>query len=397
MRIKAVEVREIFDSRGQPTLEVELAVESGIMARAEIPSGKSRGSTEAAVLSLAEIQKVLPAAQSEVLKNDFATAEELDNFLIKLDGTADKKKLGGNLLLGISVAFWRALAEEKKLEVWELLNKTFFKSQDSDKKPLIFSNFINGGEHARNNLDLQEYLVIAKTLNNFAETTKKLAGLYEKLGDALRQDRKLENIPLGDEDGYSLDFENNFQPVEILDGLIKAENMAGDFNLGLDAAASGFYRGDKYHFEGKDLSSAELQEVYLEYFRKSELLVSIEDPLAETDLEGFASLKTKMGDKWLVGDDLTTTSPARIAEFADKGLINSVIIKPNQIGTVTETCLAINKAKEKGLKFIVSHRSGETEDNFIISLARASGADGVKIGAPLNERIAKFNELIRIY
>ncbi|RJP43852.1 phosphopyruvate hydratase [Candidatus Parcubacteria bacterium] len=398
MTISGLDVREIPDSRGEPTVEVILRGGGGEFF-AQVPSGKSRGMNEAAVVSPERAKKVL---REEVLpgmaKKDYPTLAALDEALIALDGTPSKTKIGGNLILGVSVAFSRALASEKSVEPWEVLKEEFFPRAEAPP-PLIFSNLINGGAHAKNNLDIQEYMVVAGSEGGMEAAIQKLARFYEALGEELRtagEGRR--DVPLGDEGGYAPDLEDNAAPIALLDALIRREGLEKEFRLGLDAAASSFYKDGAYRFEGKKLSSSELLETYRRYFGMSELLYSVEDPFAETDYDGFGKFHSEFSGKLSVGDDLTVTNETLIRKFAGGGMINGVIIKPNQIGTLTETCRAIKAAHELGVKTIVSHRSGETMDPFIIYVARASGAYGVKIGAPKQkERLAKFEELVRLY
>lgn len=397
MKIKELILREIFDSRGEPTLEAELSSESGAF-RADIPSGKSRGTNEASVLPYADARKAFEKiAKLQVVGRDFSSVSDLDAFLIKLDGTPNKEKLGGNTILAVSLAFLRACAAEEKIEPWEFLRKKFFSGPVSKEPPLIFSNLINGGAHANNNLAIQEFMVVVRPRNSFGDAIKKLTDFHRGLEVILSEERGIKNIPIGDEGGYSLDFENNFSPIRILERLIHDRRLENEFSIGLDAAASSFYGGGAYVFDGKRISTEELLHAYKGYFEASKLLTSIEDPFHESDFKGFKAIRKLAGDKLVIGDDLTVTDPSRIEGFAKDGLINGVIIKPNQIGTISETCNAVNAAAKRGVKCIVSHRSGETEDNFIIHLAKAAGAYGVKIGAPFRERIFKFNELIRIY
>ena len=398
MKIKDILVREIFNSRAEPTLEISLSNEKDEWFSAQIPSGKSKGKNEAAVINYTKAQEILEQSLKKQLNTeDFNSIEELDSFLITLDGTENKSKLGGNLTLGISIAFARALAHQNKKELWQLLNEEFFDGASSNTKPLIFSNLINGGAHANNNLYIQEYLVIVKITETVVESIKKLISFYRNLEEFLKEKTKIKNLPIGEEGGFAVNFNSNFEPIEILENLIYKLKLEKEFTIGLDVAANSFYQEGKYTFEGNQISSKDLKEIYSNYFRDSKLLHSIEDPFAEEDFEGFKELKELLKTKLIVGDDITVTNPSLINKVSVEGLINGVIIKPNQIGTITETILAIKAAQENNLKFIVSHRSGETEDNFIIQLAKASNADGVKIGAPLRERIFKFNELIRLY
>lgn len=403
MKIKNITVREIFNSRGETTIEVCLENEKKIKFFSEIPGGKSRGSNEAIVFSYARVKKVLERGLVAWLKkNNFNSIKQFDSFLLKQDNTKNKGKLGGNLTLGLSLAFSRALAFERKQEIWQMLQAEFFpssklKANKIQRPPLIFSNLINGGAHSNNNLDIQEYLVVVKAQRPLADSIRRLIDFYQLLGQVLRKKYKTHNLPLGDEGGYDLNFQNNLEPLLLLGKLIKKHRLGQDFNLAIDAAASTFYQNSHYFFENKKISRQQLQQVYLDYFKKAKGLLSIEDPFYEKDFAGFQELKKAIGEKWIVGDDVTATSPSLIEKGATEKLINAVIIKPNQIGTVTETCQAIETARRHKIKIIVSHRSGETEDNFIIHLAKASAAEAVKIGAPVHERILKFNELIRLY
>lgn len=399
MKIRDIIVKPIFDSRGEETIEVELKDENGDLFRAQIPSGKSRGKNEAVVLGYGAAQKVLESLKKKIIDRDFNYVRELDNFLISLDNTKNKSKIGGNLMLGISIAFSRMMAFMCGKELWEFLSDEFFggRASGESEKPLIFSNLINGGEHANNNLDIQEYMVVAGGAKPISLRVKKLISFYKKLGDVLKAKNKLKNIVIGDEGGYAVDFKDNFEPIKILEDLVYKQGFKKEFSLGLDVAASSFYGKGGYSFGGRKVNTKELGKIYSGYFKKSKLLLSIEDPFAETDEAGFKKIKNSKTDKIVVGDDLTVTNPFLIEKCAKAGLISGVIIKPNQIGTVTESCEAMLAAKENKIKTIVSHRSGETKDNFIIHLAKAGGAYGVKIGAPVRERILKFDELIRIY
>jgi len=397
MKLKCLELSQIFDSRGEPTIEAAVITEKDNRSSASVPSGRSRGRREAAVFGFAEAERSLEETKDVLLGRDFDTVAELDNFLIQFDGTPDKSRLGGNFTLAVSVAVARALADFYHLPLWQLLEKEFFNGQ-SKTAPLIFANLINGGAHAKNNLALQEYLVLVKTAGGMASSIEKLKQFYRGLGERLKEKTGLEeNVPLGDEGGYSLDFSDNFEPLQILEGEVLKAGLEKEFSLGLDAAASSFFQDNHYSFGGKILSSDELLEVYVGYFSRAKLLTSIEDPFAEDDVTGFAKLQARFAGKLIIGDDLTVTNAGLIGQCAQEKAISGVIIKPNQIGTITETGEAIKAAQEFGLKTIISHRSGETEDDFIIHLAKASGAYGVKIGAPVSERILKYNTLLSLF
>lgn len=398
MSIENIFLSQIFDSRGNPTIEVGVQDPEGRIFFASVPSGKSRGTHEASVFTFEQAAVAREEIMSHVSGKEYASVAALDKALVALDGTENKSKLGGNLMLGISVAFARANAFRKKKLLWEFLRDEFFEGVQEKWKPLIFSNLINGGAHAENNLDVQEYMVVVKTGNApFRESVSELIGFYKDLGRFLEETKEVLPIAIGDEGGYSLNFKDNFEPIHILEERIRALHKEDRFTIGLDAAASNFYRNGMYVFGGKKFSTELLNEVYVEYFKKSKLLCTIEDPFDETDEKGFGMILESLNDKWVVGDDLTTTHSKLIERFAEQKRIKGVIIKPNQIGTVSEACAAMRVAKKHGVKTIVSHRSGETDDTFIIHLAKAGAADGVKIGAPVRERITKFNELIRVF
>ena len=387
MKIKDISIKEIKDSRGEPTIEVSVSDESGHFTSAQIPSGKSRGKNEVAVLRPAEAKRALDEIiKPEIADRNFESIGELDSFLISLDDTEDKGRLGGNLILGISIAFARLMARSQKKELWQILNEEFFGGEKSQTKPLIFSNLINGGAHAKNNLDIQEYMVVVKTISSYRETIKDLVNFYDKLGDILKNKFRLGRLTLGDEGGYSMEFANNFEPIEVLSGAIGDIDFRKMFSIALDCAADGFYEDKVYNFGGRKLDYMEMAEIYRIYFATVPLLISIEDPFSEDDHAGFKRLHSLYKNKLVVGDDLTVTNPMIIEKAAKDKLISGVIIKPNQIGTVTETCEAIKTAHVNGLEVIISHRSGEVEDPFVIHFAKAGGAYGVMIGAPVPSR-----------
>lgn len=416
MKLKEINVREIFDSRGDATLEFELRG-NGNMVRASIPAGRSRGKNEVIALDYKKAKNALAALKKKLVGAPFSSIKNFDQALLAYDGSRRKEKIGGNVALGLSIAFTKLLAGKK--EPWEVIQKEFFKREaltsevpnidasrmdaakrhwtsevqtlnlKGSKKPVIFSNFIEGGAHAKNNLAIQEYLVVARPKGTMQSAIQKLIALYRKLN--------MRRLPIGDEGGIDEQFKNNFEPIQILDKLIRSEGLENEFGIGLDAAANHFQKNGEYILDGKTYEREELKKVYKSYKEKSDLLYSIEDPFGENDTEGFRELQGENKNLLIIGDDLTTTNPETIEKAAKEKLITGVIIKPNQIGTVTETCEAIQVAKKYGLKTIISHRAGETEDVFIIQLAKASGADGVKIGAPFRERILKYNELLRLY
>lgn len=393
MKIKDLKVFEVFDSRGGSTIGVKIKNEKNKEFSAEIPAGKSIGSKEIKSLSYQKAKNALAVLGKKIANKNFNSVMELDEFLLNQDKTQDKKIFGGNLMLGVSISFARMLADGKNEELWKLLKDEFFGSSSKNDLPFIFSNFINGGAHAKNNLNIQEFMVVMKPKRPLNLSVKKLIQLYAKTGEFLKRQRNLRQIPLGDEDGYSLNFKNNFEPIEILEKIIGKNK----FFISIDAAASSFFRKKSYQFENKLISGEKLLDIYKNYLKNSKSLFSIEDPFAENDLLNFGKISKASKKVLIVGDDLTVTNQNLIEKFGKKQLINAVIIKPNQIGTILETVKAIKVAAKYNIKTIISHRSGETDDNFIIHLAKASNAFGLKIGSPVNERIFKFDELIRIY
>lgn len=399
MKIKDIAVRQIFDSRGEPTIEIELISGERRSFRAQVPSGKSRGTNEAYVVPFRTAREIVARkVRKELVGRNLTGSRMVDRKLLALDGTANKRNLGGNVTLGISIAAARMFADETHRAVWEYIREEFFPERGvRPALPFIFSNLINGGAHARNNLSIQEYMVVVRPSHSLEQGIRALVKFYRDLGEYLKKRYRAKNLPIGDEGGYSLDFKNNFEPIAIMGDLIRKYRLQGSFGIGLDAAATNFFRNGNYFIDKKSISRKALVSLFSGYFKRSPLLVSIEDPFAENDEEGFQMLRGRLPKDLIVGDDLTTTDASLIQRFAGENTISGVIIKPNQIGTVTETCEAVRTAHNNGIKTIISHRSGETEDNFIVHLARASGAYGLKIGAPVRERIFKFNEILRLY
>lgn len=397
MIITSLSMRQIFDSRGEPTIEITAAYD-GISARASVPSGKSRGRSEVSVFSISEAYNALSRISKYVVGHQFDSVRALDERMNAADDTPDKSKLGGNVMLGVSMAVSRIFAQHSGSPHWSAMRSEFFPEVKDGKNPIIFSNLINGGVHAKSNLEIQEYMAVIRTENSYEESISRLIALYKHLGESLaRAKGSSGRSPIGDEGGYAFDFRDNFEPIEFLGEHIRGDGMSGFCSIGLDVAASSFFEEGRYVFDGIARSGEELLNIYAEYFKKEKLLCTIEDPFAESDPEMFFTLSRAIGSKWVVGDDLTVTKPSLIKKYGEARYINGVIIKPNQIGTVSESCDAIRAARAHGMKVIVSHRSGETEDPFIIELAKAAAADAVKIGAPTKERMVKFNELIRLY
>ena len=400
MRVKNIICTKIFDSRGEPTLEVSLITNSGIIGMAQVPSGKSRGTGEASVVQFDHAARSAKGILVTLRRTNFSSPDVFDRFLIARDGTPDKRRIGGNLMLGLSLAFARAMAAERKQELWKFIEEHYFfgtHAVSRTARPMIFSNLINGGAHASTNLKIQEYIAVAKPIGTPTETVARIISLYREVGDVLERRAGLDKLPLGDEGGYALDFPDNMAPLEIITKSIKKLHFDKMFSLAIDAAASEFFKKGKYDFEGKRLSAREIAKVYASYARRAPLLMSVEDPCDESDAKGFGIVHSLLKDVWIIGDDLTVTNAGRVARYLDDGCITGVIIKPNQIGTLSETCAAITAAQKRKARVIISHRSGETGDAAIIHIAKACSADAVKIGAPARERLLKFNEYIRMF
>lgn len=394
MKVEALKYRTVFNSGGHAALEV------GIMSDkrwyfSQIPSGQSAGEREAKVFSVPEVQSVWKKINLQVEGRKFKNLAEFDDFILRLDGTERKTVLGGNVLLGLSLAFARALSDGKRMELWEILREEFFDKTRGVEYPVIYANLIEGGVHAQNNLDIQEYLVLAQTGPNPIDTIGELVALYGTLGEYLAVKAKSRHLPIGSEGGYNLTWKNNEEPIAVLTKIIKATKLP--FHIGLDVAASEFYEDGAYRFEGRKRTALNLWNIYAKYFKKYPELISLEDPFGENDPDGFREIMKDSEGRLVVGDDLTTTNPKEIEKCAKEELISGVIIKANQIGTLSEACSAIERAHRYGLKCIISHRGQETEDTFLIHIARAANAYGVKIGAPSRERILKYNELLRLY
>ncbi|MFV1917561.1 MAG: hypothetical protein ACC618_03735 [Patescibacteria group bacterium] len=398
MNIEGITASEIPNSRGEKTIEVSVKNKSGSFS-AQLPSGKSRGKKEAVVLGAKSAKNILKSGlEKEITQKEFNTISDLDKFLIEYDGTENKSKIGGDLSLGISISFARALADEREIKLWEVLKGEFFDNTVESDPPKIFFNMINGGAHADTNLNIQEYQIVGVIGEGVTSTINELKSLYTKLGVLLSRKFGSERISFGDEQGYATDFRNNFEPLEILNELLYESVYKKEFTLGIDAAASSFYNGKNYRCDEEEINTDKLHDAYAKYFKECDSLEYIEDPFAQDDEKGFKKVFENFGnEKVLIGDDLTTTDAKLIKKYAGNA-INGVIIKPNQIGTVTETCEAMLIAEENNIQRIVSHRSGEVEDPFIIHFAKAAGAEGVKIGVPvIKERISKFDELVRLY
>lgn len=405
MQIKA---REILDSRGWPTVEAEVTLQGGTTSRAAVPSGASTGKAEAKELRDNEIARyggrgVLRAVKNIEQKIAFAIVNKdydqssLDKELIALDGTADKSILGANAILAISLAFAKAEASEQNLPLFKHFGNLAGNSKFTLPRPMI--NILNGGTHAKNSADIQEFMIIPISPGAFRKSLERCARVYHALGKVVI--RRGTSNAVGDEGGYAPAVKNNREAIDLV---IEAINTAGltpghEIALGLDVAASELLYGGLYRFklDAEEVSAEQLIERY-KYWCSLYPLISIEDPLDEEAWAETSSLMKELGANCqIVGDDLFTTNISRLKKGVEIGAGNAILIKPNQIGTITETISVLKFAKESGYKTIISHRSGETEDVSIAHLAVGLDAGQIKTGAPARgERVAKYNELLRI-
>ena len=402
--IEAVGAREILDSRGNPTVEVEVLLDDGSLARAAVPSGASTGAFEAYELRDGDsdrylgkgVQKAVDAVLDElgpaIEDLDAADQRLVDAALIDADGTENKSRLGANAILGVSLAVAKAAADSADLPLFRYLG-----GPNAHVLPVPMMNIINGGAHADTGVDIQEFMVLPIGAPTYSEGLRWGVETYHALKSLLKS--KGFSTGLGDEGGFAPDFEHNRAALDfIAEAIGKAGFTLGtDIALGLDVAATEFFDNGVYRFEGKDRSAAEMNAYYAE-LADAYPLISIEDPLAEDDWDGWAELTTSLGTKLqLVGDDLFVTNPKRLADGIGKHVGNSILVKVNQIGTLTETLDAVKLAQRAGYTAVLSHRSGETEDTTIADLAVATDCGQIKTGAPArSERVAKYNQLLRI-
>ncbi len=402
--ITDVRAREVLDSRGNPTVEVEVWVEGCISGSAIVPSGASTGEREALELRDGDKGRYLGKGVKKAVKNihkviapkligmDAANQAGIDGLMIELDGTENKSKLGANAILGVSLACAKASAGESGLPLYRYIGGI-----EARLLPVPMMNILNGGAHADNNLDIQEFMVMPAGFASFADALRAGAEIFHTLKKILKKDKL--NTAVGDEGGFAPDLKSNEDAIKLI---LKAAGEAGytpgkQIFIALDAAASGFYAAGKYEFEGGKKSPEQMCGYYEELAGKYPI-VSIEDGLGEKDWKGWALLTERLGRKvQLVGDDIFVTNTKIFAEGIKKGIANSILIKLNQIGTLTETVQAIEMAKTAGYTAVVSHRSGETEDTTIADLAVACNTGQIKTGsASRSERIAKYNRLLRI-
>ncbi|MBA0049413.1 phosphopyruvate hydratase [Streptomyces sp. AJS327] len=402
--IDVVVAREILDSRGNPTVEVEVGLDDGSTGRAAVPSGASTGAFEALELRdgdtaryggkgvekavLAVIEQIGP----ELVGYDATEQRLIDQAMFDLDATADKSSLGANAILGVSLAVAHAASEASDLPLFRYLG-----GPNAHLLPVPMMNILNGGSHADSNVDIQEFMIAPVGAESFSEALRWGTEVYHALKSVLKE-RGLAT-GLGDEGGFAPNLGSN---REALDLIVEAIQKAGytlgqDIALALDVAASEFHTDGAYDFEGQRRTAAEMSEYYAELVADYPL-VSIEDPLFEDDWEGWSTLTQSLGEKvQLVGDDLFVTNPERLSRGIEEGVANSLLVKVNQIGSLTETLDAVELAQRNGFKCMMSHRSGETEDVTIADLAVATNCGQIKTGAPArSERVAKYNQLLRI-
>jgi enolase len=402
--IVEVIAREILDSRGNPTVEVDVWLEGGIMGRASVPSGASTGRFEALELRDGDPKRYLGRGVKKAVENinkkiapnlvglDVMDQVLIDRTLIDLDGTPDKSHLGANAILGVSIACAKAAAEFLGIPLWRYLGGAFV-----HKVPVPLMNFINGGRHADNPLDIQEFMIVPWGSDRFSEALRMGSEVYHTLKSILKA--KGLGTAIGDEGGFAPNISSHKQALDLLcEAIEKAGYKVGEqIALALDVAASELYQDGRYLMEGKEWNSDQLINFYekliLEY-----PICSIEDPLDEEDWEGWSKLTEIIGQRiQLVGDDIFTTNITRLKKGMELKVANAILIKPNQIGTLTETFITVETAKRGGYNVIVSHRSGETEDTTIADLAVALGVGQIKTGAvSRSERVAKYNQLLRI-
>ena len=404
--ITDVYAREILDSRGNPTVEVEVYLEDGTIATAAVPSGASTGMFEAVELRdgdksryqgkgvLKAVENVNDIIGPAIIGYDATEQVAIDKLMIELDGTPNKGKLGANAILGVSMAVARAAAQSLDLPLFQYLGGT-----NAKELPVPMMNIMNGGAHADNNVDIQEFMIMPVGADSFAQALRMCAEIYHTLKNVLKKKGLATGV--GDEGGFAPNLGSNEEALQVICEAIKEAGYepGKDIKLAIDAASSEFYKDGKYVLagEGKEKTAEEMVEFYATLVEKYPI-ISIEDGLAEEDWAGWKLLTDKLGKKvQLVGDDLFVTNTERLAKGIKNDTANAILIKVNQIGTLTETFDAIEMAKRAGYTAVVSHRSGETEDTTIADIAVAVNAGQIKTGAPArSERVAKYNQLLRI-
>ncbi|HEY1918051.1 MAG TPA: phosphopyruvate hydratase [Streptosporangiaceae bacterium] len=401
--IEAIHARQILDSRGNPTIEVEVALDDGTAGRAGVPSGASTGAFEAVELRdggdeyggkgvQRAVQGIIDEIQPELVGYDADDQRLIDQVLIDLDRTPDKSRLGANAIVGVSLAVARAAAESSGLPLFRYLG-----GPNAHVLPVPLMNILNGGAHADNSVDVQEFMIVPLGASTFSEALRWGAETYHALKSVLKQHGLSTGV--GDEGGFAPDLPNNKAALDlIVEAIGKAGYTPGeDIGLAIDAAATEFFHDGSYTFEGGAKTSAEMTGIYSEWLAGYPI-VSLEDPLSEEDWPGWRELTAEMGERvQVVGDDIFVTNPERLRRGLAEHVANALLVKVNQIGTVTETFEASSLAHRNGYRCVMSHRSGETEDTTIADLTVAINCGQIKTGAPCrSERVAKYNQLLRI-
>lgn len=404
--IAGVRARQVLDSRGNPTVEAEVRTRSGVVARAIVPSGASTGRHEALELRdgeegiyrglgvLKAVANVREKIGPRLIGMDCRDQKQIDGLMIELDGTEDKSRLGANSILAVSMAVVRAAAAASGEPLYAHLHR-----RRRYRLPVPMMNVINGGKHAGNRLAIQEFLIEPVGAKSMGEAVRFGDDVYHSLRSILRKKHGESSVNVGDEGGFAPSFENSGQALDTIADAVSATGLQSRVRLGIDPAASGFFdeKASKYHVDGKEYDSEELLDYYVQ-LAKTYRLLTIEDPFEEEAYSSFRAITKKLGSKvMIIGDDLYATNRDRIIKGISQKATNAVLVKLNQIGTVTETLEAVKVAETAGFATVVSHRSGETEDAFIAHLATAVESEFVKTGAPARgERVAKYNELLRI-
>jgi len=402
--IELIGAREILDSRGNPTVEVEVALDDGSLARAAVPSGASTGEHEAVELRDGDsnryagkgveraVEAVLDEIGPELIGYEATEQRVIDQMLIDLDGTPDKSRLGANAILGVSLAVAKAAADSAELELFRYLG-----GPNAHILPVPMLNILNGGSHAGTAVDVQEFMIAPIGAVTFKEALRWGAEAYHSLKAVLK--KKGLSTGLGDEGGFAPSLDSNRAALDLIAEAVEQAGFAlgSDIALAMDVAASEFHDGTAYTFEGRQKTADEMIAYYTELI-DAYPIVSIEDPLSEDDWDGWVSMTSQLGNRiQIVGDDLFVTNPDRLEEGISRGAANALLVKVNQIGTLSETLDAVTLAHSSGYRCMISHRSGETEDTTIADLAVATGCGQLKTGAPArSERVAKYNQLLRI-
>jgi len=411
MKIKNVYAQEVLDSRGNPTVETAIELENGLKAKAMVPSGASTGVYEAVELRdgdksryfgkgvLKAVKNVNTVIADKVKSIDVVRQKEIDQAMIELDGTENKSKLGANAILSVSMAAARVAALEKKVPLYQHIAQLFHNSTNEYSMPIPMMNVLNGGKHAVGSFDMQEYMIMPVGAPNICEAVRWGSEVFHALGKILKKNGH--QITVGDEGGYAPKLKSNEEPLQIIvEAIKKAGYKPGEeISIAQDPAASEFYKDGKYNLtvEDKRVSSEELTAIYLDWINKYPI-ISVEDGHGQDDWDGFTKMTSQIGDRvQIVGDDLLVTNVKRLKASIEKKSCNSILIKLNQIGTVSESIEAIQMAKKANMTSVVSHRSGETEDAFIADFVVGAGSGQIKTGSlSRSERISKYNRLMRI-